>query len=180
MIPTPFRGGERPITGEDGGPVMQEAHIDHSQMERLVERLEQSPQVLKKAKRQAFEAAALKLQAAVQAEIGGSGKVRNWQGAYVGSKGGYAAARPKAETYTKPTKKWGYKYAVGYVTNAINSGHSWPTPSSGSRLKGYRAGSKSGWVEGKGFYEAAQARAELVAQEVGEQIVQALIDHLEG
>lgn len=159
---------------------MQEAHIDHSQLERLVERLEQSPQVLKEAKRQAFQAAAPKLKAVVDAQIGGSGKVRSWQEAHVGSKGGYAAVRPKAKTYTKPTKKWGYKYAVGYVTNAINSGHSWPTPSSGNRLKGYRAGSKSGWVEGKGFYEAAQAKAEQVAQEAAGQIVQALTDHLGG
>lgn len=159
---------------------MQEAHIDHSELERLVEKLAKSPQVIVQAKRQAFKAAAPKLKAVIDAQIGGSGKVRSWQGAYMGSKGGYAAVRPKAKTYTKPTKKWGYKYAVGYVTNAINSGHSWPTPSSGNRLTGYRAGSKSGWVEGKGFYEAAQGQAEQVAQEAAGQIVQALIDHLEG
>ena len=158
---------------------MQEAHIDHSDLARLVEKLAQSPQVLKEAKRQAFESAAPKLRAAVQEEIGGSGKVRSWQEAYVGSKGGYAAVRPKAETYVEiKGRQKGFrappkKYAVGYITNAINSGHRSPRNSAGFRTSGKV-------VSGKQFYQRAQARAEMVAQEAAGQIVQALTDHLGG
>lgn len=167
---------------------MQEAHIDHSELDRLVEKLAKSPQIIAQAKRQAFEDAAPKLQAAVQAKIGGSGRVRSWQGAFVGSKGGYAAARPQAKTYAESRGKQTYEehrrkphptYAVGYITNAINSGHRTPSHRMGQTkgLRGYRV-STTGWVEGKGSYEAAQDEAESVAQEAAEQIVQALMDHL--
>lgn len=84
---------------------MQEAHLDHSELDKLVEKLAKSPQIIKEAKRQAFEAAAPKLKALVQREIGGSGKVRGWQEAYVGSKGGYAAVRPMADTYVETKGK---------------------------------------------------------------------------
>lgn len=157
---------------------MQEARIDKSELERLVAKLERSPTVLKEAKRQAFEAAAPKLKAAVQTEIGGTGKVKSWQEGYVGSKGGYAAARPKAETWTERTKKTGKRYAVGYVTNAINSGHRFPSPSG---RKGYRPDIRSGAmrVRGREFYQRAQAQAEGVAQEAAEQILDALRKNLE-
>lgn len=152
---------------------MQEAHIDHSELDRLVGRLTKAPQVLKEAKRQAFEAAASKLKALVQTEIGGTGRVKRWQEGYVGTKGGYAAARPKAETFAEDHQGHPTKYAVGYVTNAINSGHRFP-----SSRQGYR--SRTGTIPGKQFYQRAQTQAEQVAQETAEQIVQALIDHLEG
>lgn len=151
---------------------MLEAQIDRSELERLVEKLERSPKVLAQAKRQAFEAAAPKLLSTVRSEIGGSGKVQRWQEAYVGSKGGYAAVRPKARTYAEVTKN-GKQYAVGYVTNAINSGHKYP-----STRMGYR--SRAGTVPGKRFYPRAQDQAETVAREAAEQIVQALTDHLGG
>lgn len=162
---------------------MQEAHIDHSELDRLVEKLARSPEVIAQAKRQAFEAAAPRLQKLVQNEIGGSGRVRNWQEAYVGSGGGYAAARPRAETYaesrglqtyTAPRKERPRpRYAVGYITNAITSGHGPPR-----NRAGYYSSAKR--VAGKHFYQHAQDLAGAVAQETAEQIVQALIDHLEG
>lgn len=153
--------------------------IDASALEGWVDRLEQAPQVLKNAKRQAFEAAAPKLKAVVDREIDGSGRVRSWQGAYVGSGGGYAAVRPKKETYIETKgKQKGFragpkKYAVGYVTNAINSGHRTPRDKWGHRTSAYK-------IQGKQFYQRAQAQAGQVAQETGEQIVQALMGHLEG
>lgn len=162
---------------------MQEAHIDHSELDRLVENLTQAPQVLTEAKRKAFEAAAPKLQKIVQDEIGGSGRVRNWQEAYVGSGGGYAAARPRAETYAESRGLQTYpaprkerpkpRYAVGYITNAITSGHGPPRNRAGYCSSGKR-------VAGKHFYQHAQDLAGAVAEETAEEIVQALIDHLEG
>lgn len=162
---------------------MQEVHIDHSELTRLAKKLEQSPEILKEAKRQAHTAAAPKLLAAVHSEIGGSGRVRDWQGAYVGSGGGYAAARPKAETYAESHGRQTFEerkekphptYAVGYITNAINNGRRAPRDKFG-----YRA-TAGIVVAGKQFYQRAQARAEQVAQETAEQIVRALTDHLEG
>lgn len=156
-----------------------EVKVDSSALTALTERLELAPKVMKEAKRQAFEAAAPKLKAAVQAEIGGTGKVKSWQEGYVGSKGGYAAARPKAETWTERTKKTGKRYAVGYVTNAINSGHRFPSPSG---RKGYRPDIRSGAmrVRGREFYQRAQAKAEDVAREAAKQILNALKESLEG
>lgn len=158
---------------------MQKARIDHSELDQLVEKLTKAPRVLKEAKREAFETAAPRLLSAVQYEIGGSGKVRSWQEKYVGSKGGYAAARPKKETWTEATKKKGNRYAVGYVTNAINNGHRFPAPSGRA---GYKPKILNGGmtVPGKHFYQRAQAQAGQVAQDAADQIVQALIDHLEG
>ena len=150
-----------------------EVNLEAAGLKELVECLEQSPEVMRLAKRQAFHATAPKLKAAVDAQIGGSGKVQSWQGAYVGTKGGYAATRPRAKTYAEDSKGRKTKYAVGYVTNAINSGHRFPS----SKL-GYR--SRVGVVPGKKFYEHAQTQAERVAQEAVEQVVGALVDHLEG
>lgn len=158
---------------------MQEVQIDHSELDRLVEKLAKSPQVLREAKRQAMEAAAPKLKQALDAQIGGSGKVRSWQETYVGPKGGYAAVRPKAKTYAEiKGKQTGFrappkKYAVGYITNAVNSGHRFPR----DKL-GYRG--SVGTVPGREFYQQAQAQAGSVAQEAAAQIVQTLTEHLGG
>lgn len=158
---------------------MLEAEIDRSELERLVEKLERSPKVLAQAKRQAMETAAPKLLSAARSEIGGSGKVQRWQEAYTGSKGGYAAVRPKKKTYVeikgkqKDLRAPPKKYAVGYITNAINSGHRFPRDKLGYR-------SRTGSVPGKQFYQRAQDQAETVAREAAEQIVQTLTDHLGG
>lgn len=150
-----------------------DAKIDTSALGGLLDRLEQAPQVLKEAKHQAFQAAAPKLKAAVDAQIGGSGKVRGWQGAFVGSKGGYAAARPRARTYAEDARGRKTKYTVAHVTNAIDSGHKAPR-----NKAGYRASGRT--VAGKQFYRRAQASAEQIAQEAAGQIVQALTAHLGG
>lgn len=152
---------------------------DFSALADLTRRLEQAPQVIREAKRQAFEDAAPKLKAAVDQEIGGSGRVRGWQGAYVGSKGGYAAARPRSDlSIATKGKQRGFRagpkeYPVGYITNAINSGHRTPRDT-----WGYRRRAKT--IAGEHFYQRAQTRAEQTAQEAAGQIVQALTEHLEG
>lgn len=164
---------------------MQEIRIDKSELERLIDRLDGAPGVLQTAKKKAIAAVAPKLKQEVDSQIGGTGKVRGWQGQFVGSKGGYAAVRPKAKTYIetkgkRPSRGGPKKYAVGYVTNAVNSGHRFP--SSSGAAKRYKPRIKSGQmnVPGKRFYETAEAQASRVAQETGEQIVRELIDHLEG
>lgn len=158
---------------------MQEAHIDHSELDRLTEKMAQAPEVLARAKRQAFEASATKMKATVDREIGGSGRVQSWQEKCVGSGGGYAAVRAKKKTYveTKGRQK-GFrsgpkKYAVGYITNAVNSGHRAPRNKYGDRPSGRT-------VAGRHFYELAATETGAIAREAAEQIVEALAAHWEG
>lgn len=158
---------------------MQEIQIDKSELERLISKLDAAPEVLRAAKKKAVAAAGPKLKQAVDAQIGGSGKVRSWQGQFTGSKGGYAAVRPLAKAYTDPTKH-GKRYAVGYVTNAVNSGHKFPAPT--GKNNRYKPRIRSGRlnVPGKRFYEAAGAQTEQIAREAGDQIIQELTQHLGG
>lgn len=151
---------------------MLEVNIDASEVTRLAKLLEQSPAVIEAAKKEAIAAAAPKMKAIVDQAIGGSGKVRGWQSQYVGSKGLYAAVRPRAKTYTEATKG-GKRYAVGYVTNAVNSGHKYPT-----NKMGYR--SRAGSVAGKQFYQNAAEQLGQVTQEAAASISYAITSHLSG
>lgn len=157
---------------------MIEASIDSRDLERLMDKLAKSPEILREAKRKAFEEAAPQLKQAVDTTIGGSGKVQSWQDMHVGSKGGYAAVRPKAKTYTEVNGR-GKRYAVGQVTNAINSGHKFPTPT--GKNPRYRPRIESGRqrVLGLQFYQKAQEQVPEIAQAAAESVVAALIKHLE-
>ena len=72
---------------------------------------------LREVRRTALEVAGDEMLGAVRGRIGGSGRVQSWQEKYLGSGGGYAAVRAKAKTYDENG------YAVGYATNALESGH---------------------------------------------------------
>lgn len=149
-------------------------NVDASAISDLIKRLEKSPAVIQEAKRQAFKAAAPKLKAAVDRAIGGSGKVRSWQEARVGSDGGYAAVSPKPKTFAEDRRGQETRYKVGYVTGAISYGHQTPR-----NKAGYRTSSKK--IAGRYFYESVdEDEVENIAQEAAEQIVQALTDHLGG
>ena len=93
----------------------------------------------------------------------------------MGSRGGYAAVRPKAETYTQVNGR-GKRYAVSYVTTAINRGHRFPSPSG---KEGYRARIKSGRqsVPGRYFYEIAQSHVQTVAEGAARQVAAELREH---
>lgn len=157
---------------------MIEVNIDASEVKRLADLLEQSPAVIEAAKREAIAAAAPKMKAIVDQEIGGSGRVKGWQGQYIGSEGLYAAVRPKKETYAEArglqtyAEKGPGRHAVGYITNAINSGH---------RVRpdkwGYRYRSP---VTGKKFYQRASSKLGQVAEEASENIGKTLVSHLTG
>lgn len=124
-------------------------------------------------KRAAFEDLGPEILAEVREEIGGSGKVQDWQEDQVGSRGGYVAVRPKARTWTDGSGR----YAVGYVTNAINSGHDVRRPSGAG--KRYRPRKKMDFVPGKHFYEDAAQRSEaLIRRAVGrlEQSMKELVE----
>lgn len=153
------------------------AEIDCSKLARLVEQLADAPEVIRAAKRKAFEDAAPKMKAAVDEGIGGTGKVKSWQEQVVGSKGGYAAVRPRASTFTEPNGR-GKVYAVGHVSNAIDKGHKFPNQA--GKTKAYNTASGKQMVKGKDFYGKAEGKVKQIAQEAVEQVEAELLKHLEG
>lgn len=139
-------------------------------------------------KRATFEDLAPDLLSEVRRQIGGSGKVQSWQESRVGSRGGYVAVRPRAKTYYA-SREGGKQYAVGYITNAINSGHDqapgqfvpglatenfWGGfAATGARLKAERVASKH-------FYEDAATGAEALVRRAVESLEQRLKEAVEG
>ena len=161
-----------------------EIKLDASELDKLIEKLDRSPEVLREARRAAFEAAAPRLKSALDRRIASligdsHRKVRGWQDQFVGSKGGYAAVRPKRDAFTDPTPG-GHTYAVGYVTNAINSGHRYPGQGVRKTAKAGKTDTfTSGRVEGRYFYEYAQPDVDAIARETAQQVVGNLVKFLE-
>ena len=158
---------------------MTEIQLKADGFDSLTRKLEKSPKVIAEAKRQAFAEAAPQMKRIVDVAIGGTGKVQSWQEQYVGSAGGYAAVRPLAKTFTEVNGK-GKRYAVGHVTNAVNSGHNFPTPS-GKNAR-YRPRIRSGRqkVAGRYFYQMAQDQVPQIAEKVLRRVEETLQEHFEG
>ncbi|MCI1958596.1 MAG: hypothetical protein LKJ25_03110 [Clostridia bacterium] len=99
----------------------------------------------------------------------GNGKIKNWQEMRIGSKGGYAAISPKKNMYiyNKTNNK---KYAVGYITNAIENGH----PARIPRNPKTKRRVKVAYVDGRGFY--FKSRNEAMAKSIG--ICNAFVERL--
>ena len=97
----------------------------------------------------------------------GNRKVASWQERHVGTKGGYAAVRPMAKTYYA-------KYAVGYITNAITSGHRVrPCSQKYSRAK-------LNYVSGKHIYIDTVDKATNMAEKKAETMTKELEEKLKG
>lgn len=143
---------------------MQELEILAQQMDQVCEAL---PDIRRKALSQAGD----QLLQRVRGRIGGRGKVQRWQEVFKGSGGGYSAVRALARTEDEQG------YAVGYVTNALESGHRQTPgryiPALGKRLKADR-------VEGKYMYRNTQSDVQRLAAQAAEQIEQAMARELEG
>ena len=126
--------------------------VDARDLDRLIERWTQLLEDCPDMKRGLLEKLSQELLRDVRAEIGGSGTVQGWQERYLGSKNGYVAVRPKAETYQVTGS--GKRYAVGYVTNAIEGGHKHRRPRP-TNTKGYhytRGRIYTAAVPGRHFY----------------------------
>lgn len=115
----------------------------------------------------------------VQSKIPGTGTVRGWQELYIGSKSGYVAVRPKAKTYK--TTPGGKKYAVGYVTNAIEGGHKHRRPSQQKRdgYK-YRARINVPAVPGLHFYASVRSQLSGMGAEQLQALAAEVAARLEG
>lgn len=143
--------------------------IEHGDLDRLIASWEALIKEYPDMKRELLEELSTEILADVRGEIGGTGTVQDWQERYRGSKNGYVAIRPKAETYKET--KGGKRYAVGHVTNAIENGHRNCKPGQTKR-EGYtyRPRIKTPSVPGKHFYAAVRSKL----GKVGQQEVQAL------
>lgn len=109
-------------------------------------------------KRDLLEDLGKQILSGVQSKIPGTGTVRGWQERYIGSKNGYVAVRPKSKTYK--TTAGGKKYAVGYVTNAVEGGHKHRRPSQTPR-EGYKYRARINVPAVPGLHFYASVRSQL-------------------
>lgn len=151
------------------------AAVDTTSLERLVESWDALVQRFPREKRAALEAMGTELLQQVRGEIGGTGKVAGWQVTHMGDRGGYVAVRAKENTYQ--VTKSGKRYAVGYITNAIEGGHKIRKPQGG---KGYRSRVKVAAVPGRWAYDAVRRQLAGMSQEDVDALMALITDGLEG
>lgn len=153
--------------------------VDARDLDRLMDIWDKLLKQFPAKKREMLERLSPKMLQAVRTEIGGAGKVAGWQAPHMGSKGGYVAVRAKADTYQ--ATKSGRRYAVGYVTNAIEGGH---------RHGGRRGSTKPGYryrpryqtpaVPGRWFYDQVRPELPDMAETEIQQLLDYIADGLEG
>ena len=153
--------------------------VDTREIDRLLESWDRLLKQFPEEKKQALEQMGRDLLANVREKVGGSGKVAGWQEPHMGSGGGYVAVRAKADTYQ--TTKHGKRYAVGYITNAIEGGHK-HGGKRGSKKKGYRYRPRyhTAAVPGKWFYQAVRQDLAGMSQNEVNELMQKILDGLEG
>ena len=153
--------------------------IEMSSLDRIVDSWDKLLETFPDKKRAMLESLGGQLLEDVRGRIGGSGTVQDWQERYIGSKNGYVAVRPKADTYK--VTAGGKKYAVGRVTNAIENGHKHRRPSQ-VRRPGYRykARIKSPAVSGKHFYAQTRSQLDSLAQSQVNALAGEIVRGLEG
>lgn len=153
--------------------------VDTGDLDQLLKSWDRLLEEYPEKKRRLLEHLGAQILSQVQGEIPGTGTVRGWQERYVGSKNGYVAVRPKADTYKKT--KAGKQYAVGYVTNAIEGGHRHRRPSPTGR-EGYRYKGRIRVpaVPGLHFYDSVRGRLESIGQEELKALLTEIVTRLEG
>ena len=142
------------------------ATVDTSGIDDLLESWDRLVRQFPDTKRALLERLAPQMLQAVRRAVGGSGKVAGWQEPHMGSGGGYAAVRPRAETYQ--ATRSGTRYAVGYITNAIEGGHRHGGPRGSTKPDyHYRPRLNKAATPGKFFYRnARQGLASLTEGEI--------------
>ena len=149
--------------------------VEISGLSETIKKLDAAPEIIRQARAEFFEEAGASLLSDVQGRIGGTGKITGVQEYRVGSGKGYVAVRAKADTYQ--TTKSGKRYAVGYVTNAIEGGHRHGGPRGG---KGYRPRYRKAAVPGKWFYQAVRQDVDEMGQEEVDALMELIVRGLEG
>lgn len=148
-------------------------------LDRLLSRWDALQREFPAMKRELLETLGRQMLTQIQGKIPGTGTVRSWQERYIGSQNGYVAVRPKAKTYK--TTPGGKKYAVGYVTNAIEGGHKHRRPSQ-SPKEGYkyRARINVPAVPGLHFYASVRSQLYGLGEEQLRTLVTEVAARLEG
>lgn len=165
---------------------MQEFKVETEGFEELAERLSKSPEVFRRARAAAINRAAPKLKVLIDSEIGGTGRLKSFQESRVGSLGGYAAVSARAKTFAESRGMQTFssgegsppRYAVGYITNAVNNGHRPRERKTFAQERGYYTLGK--WVAGKFFYQRAKDKAPVIAQQAAAEVLDDLTEFLEG
>ena len=148
---------------------------DTRDLDRLMESWDRLLAAFPGEKRAMLERLGPRMLQAVRREIGSTGKVAGWQAPHMGSGGGYVAVRARAKTYQ--TTKGGKRYAVGYVTNAIEKGHRIPRHRGG---RDYRPRIKTAAVPGRWFYDAVREALPDMAEADIRALLDKIADGLEG
>ena len=137
------------------------------------------------------EAARKNVRAQIQAadlESDAKGHVDSWQELAIGSKGGYAAVRPKSKTpYSgERPKTWkGVPVTVGQVTVWLERGHgtagikTFHTAGRGGTLRTVSVRAGEGYVKGRQFYSRARSQALPLALKAADECLSKIEDELE-
>lgn len=154
--------------------------VEVSGIDRLMESLDQLVKRFPLEKRSILEQLGQELLEDVRSEIGGTGKASGWQAPHMGSGGGYVAVRPRAKTYQ--TTKGGKRYAVGYVTNAIEGGHRTGGQRPGPKAQGYKYRPRfhKAAVPGRWFYDTVRRQIGDMSKEDMDKLLGTIVDGLEG
>lgn len=132
--------------------------VDADDLKKIIEQWDHVLREIPGAKRQLLAKLGAEMKEAVLRHLGTSQHVAGWQSTFPGSGGGYVAVRPMAKTKYKG-------YAVGYITNAVESGHITPSGT---------------FVTGKGFYAAARSELGKDADEKVLRLMEQVADGLTG
>lgn len=150
---------------------MQTIQINAQDLSRLDAKLAAAASRTPEIKREVLQDVGEDLLEQVRSNIGGHGKVRKWQHTHVGSGGGYVAVHA-AERETDE-----YGMSVGAVTNAIESGHKFPSIRGKSKRYQFRNRSGRAMVPGKYMYR--KTSVETAAATVSAQLSERLSQNLE-
>lgn len=147
------------------------------EIQAFADRLDRAREMIPDIRREVLETAGDEMLSAVRGRIGGTGKVQRWQEKYMGSGGGYVAVRPRAQTFTEATRKKPGGYAVGYVTNSLESGHRQNygqfVPTLQRKLLRLR-------VSGRYMYRTTKPDVKTIANRAAREVEQRLAAALEG
>ena len=145
-------------------------------LDKMIDRLDKAIKEFPDLRRELVETMGQEMLSRVQGKFGGHGKVAKWQGDFYGTKGGWAAVRPHAKTWVE--YKNGNRYAVGHVTNAIESGHRTRMPSGKNQY--YRPRAKKARVPGKHIYASEQTNLTTLARQKCQELLSKLEAMVEG
>ena len=102
-----------------------------------------------------------------------SGGLRDWQGRYVGTGGGYAAVRPIGKADGGGTGR----NSAGAITNYLERGHKVRRPT-GKAKRQRKSRGKVGYARGYYFYTAARSRSQQVAIAAANAYAQRMLERI--